>query len=290
MESRSKPREHGDGGSLQNTPENEGVSRRFVRGAAAGVQRPAAGVFRRRVERFAEGFYTRFVRFLRVDPDPGWDTMDPARMLSLPDVVDRLTGGLRVLPGAAAQQRMAPVPRHGWRPGLFPEDARPAAALLLFYPLDGEAAFLLTKRSAVLPTHRGQVSLPGGAVDAGETLEQAALREAFEEVGLAADGIRILGRLSAMPIPVSGFVLHPVVAATNRRPAVHVASAEVARLIEVRVSDFLDPVRHRRTTRTRDGLEFDMPYFDLDGEEVWGATAMVLAEVATLLGVPPDPR
>jgi hypothetical protein len=93
-----------------------------------------------------------------------------------------------------------------------------------------------------------------------------------------------------MHIPVSGFVLHPVVATLDTTPALHIASGEVDRLIEVRVRDLVDPARHRRTTRVRDGLEFDMPYFDLDGEEVWGATAMVLAEFSTILGVPPDPR
>jgi 8-oxo-dGTP pyrophosphatase MutT (NUDIX family) len=211
-------------------------------------------------------------------------------MLSLSDVLDRVTSGLAALPGAEAQQRMAPVPRRGWRPGLFPEDARPAASLLLIYASDGGPAILLTKRSAALPTHRGQVSMPGGAVDPGETLEQAALREALEEVGLPSNGVRILGRLSPMHIPVSGFVLHPVVATLDGRPALHIASGEVDRLIEVRVRDLVDPARHRRTTRVRDGLEFDMPYFDLDGEEVWGATAMVLAEFSTILGVPPDPR
>ncbi|MEW5982837.1 MAG: CoA pyrophosphatase [Acidobacteriota bacterium] len=211
-------------------------------------------------------------------------------MLSFPEVIARVRTGLTALPGVGAQQRMAPVPRHGWRPGLLPEDGRPAASLLLVYPLDGEPAILLTKRSAELPQHRGQVSMPGGAVDPGESLEQAALREALEEVGLAPDGIRVLGRLSPMHIPVSGFILHPVVAVLDRRPSVHVASGEVDRLIEVRVNELIDPARHRRTTRVRDGLEFDMPYFDVEGEEVWGATAMVLAEFSTMLGVAPDPR
>lgn len=211
-------------------------------------------------------------------------------MLSLADVLDRVKAGLAELPGADAQLRMAPVPRHGRRPGLFPEDARVAAALLLIYPREAEPSLLLTKRSAALPQHRGQVSLPGGAVDPGETIEQAALREAAEEVGLAPDGIQVLGRLSPMHIPVSGFVLHPVVAASECRPSVHVASGEVERLIEVRVRDLIDPSRHRRTVRVRDGFEFEMPYFDVDGEEVWGATAMVLAEFSAILGVPPDPR
>jgi 8-oxo-dGTP pyrophosphatase MutT (NUDIX family) len=185
---------------------------------------------------------------------------------------------------------MAPVPRHGWSPGLLPDDARPAAALLVLYPVDGVAAFLLTKRSSALPQHRGQVSLPGGAVDEGETLEQAALREAQEEIGLDPSRVTLLGGLTSLHIPVSGFVLTPFVGTVASSPAVVVEQREVERVIEVPVAALIDPARHRRVTRLHDGIEMDMPYFDLDGEHVWGATAMVLAEFAALLGVVVNPR
>lgn len=194
------------------------------------------------------------------------------------------------LPGLEAQRRMAPVPRHGWRPGLLPDEARPAAALLALYPAGGDATLLLTKRSAALPQHGGQVSLPGGAVDRGETVEQAALREAHEEVGIDPSTVAVLGALTPLHIPVSGFVLHPIVGALAGRPSTVVAPHEVSRVIEVTVDDLLDSACHRRVVRVRDGVEFDMPYFDLDGEQVWGATAMVLAEFAAVLGVTLDPR
>ena len=80
---------------------------------------------------------------------------------------------------------MALQPRGGWRPGFAPDQARPAAALLLLFPVDGCAVVLLTKRAPDPPHHAGQVSLPGGAVNPGESIEEAALREAEEEVGLA---------------------------------------------------------------------------------------------------------
>jgi 8-oxo-dGTP pyrophosphatase MutT (NUDIX family) len=201
------------------------------------------------------------------------------------ELVAAVTEGLARLPGVEAQVRMAPQPRGGWKPGFAPDQARPAAALLLLFPVDGRAVVLLTKRAPDLPTHAGQVSLPGGAVDPGESIEDAALREAEEEVGLARAGVGLIGRLTPLHIPVSGFVLHPVVGVAPARPAMRPEPGEVERIIEAPVAQLLDPARHHRVSRVRDGYEFEMPYFDLDGEQVWGATAMVLAEFAAVLGV-----
>jgi len=207
----------------------------------------------------------------------------------LRDVLVQLRSRTAPLPGVVAQARMAPMPRHGWRPGFEPGDARPAAGLLLLYPVNDQATVLLTKRSAALPQHSGQVSLPGGAVDAGESIETAALREAFEEVGLDPASVCLIGFLTPLPIPVSGFMLNTVIGTTPERPSVYPASAEVDRIIEVPLADLLDPARHLRVVRSRDGIEFDMPFFDVGGEQVWGATAMVLAEFVALLGVQPTP-
>jgi 8-oxo-dGTP pyrophosphatase MutT (NUDIX family) len=214
-------------------------------------------------------------------PAPGFDQF-------VASVID----GLARLPGVEAQARMAPVPRPGWRRPDVPGEARPAAALLLLFPVDGAASLLLTKRSPDLPQHPGQVSLPGGAMDPGESIEAAALREAYEEVGLAPDLVRIVGRLTPVHIPVSGFVMYPVIGTAAARPATRPALEEVERIIEAPVEHVLDSARHLRTTRVRDGVEFDMPFFDLDGEQVWGATAMVLAEFAALVGVEvrPEPK
>jgi 8-oxo-dGTP pyrophosphatase MutT (NUDIX family) len=200
------------------------------------------------------------------------------------DVESRLKTALGgPLPGLEAQLRLAPVPRPGWRPGLPLESSRPAAGLLLLFP-DGDTAHLvLTERAGHLPNHAGQVSLPGGAVEADETIEQAALREAHEEIGLDPSTVRVLGRLTPLHIPVSGFVLHPVVAVTDERPPLQPDRSEVARVLDTELDALLDPGRLRYRQRTRDGLFQQVPYFELGGLEVWGATAMVLAEFLTLL-------
>jgi 8-oxo-dGTP pyrophosphatase MutT (NUDIX family) len=211
--------------------------------------------------------------------------MDDVPALPFDELVASVRAGLARLPGLEAQERMAPVPRPGWKRAHVLEETRPAAALLLLFPVDGVASLLLTKRSPALPQHPGQVSLPGGAVDPGESIEAAALREAYEEVGLAPDLVRIVGRLTPVHIPVSGFVMYPVIGTAATRPATRPALEEVERIIEAPIEHVLDSARHLRTTRVRDGVEFDMPFFDLDGEQVWGATAMVLAEFAAVLGV-----
>jgi 8-oxo-dGTP pyrophosphatase MutT (NUDIX family) len=206
-------------------------------------------------------------------------------LLPFDALVAAVAAGLARLPGVEAQLRMAPQPRGGWKPGFAPDQARPAAALLLLFPVEGRAVILLTKRSPHLPAHAGQVSLPGGAVDPGESIEDAALREAEEEVGLAPSEVGLVGRLTPLHIPVSGFVLHPVVGVAAARPPMRPEPGEVDRIIEAPVAHVLDPARHHRVQRAIGAYEFEMPYFDLDGEQVWGATAMVLAEFAAVLGV-----
>lgn len=186
---------------------------------------------------------------------------------------------------------MAPRPRQGWTPGHDPADLRHAAGLLLVVPRGARAHVVLTVRGDSV-RHAGQVSLPGGAVEPGETLEQTALREAYEEVGLVAGGVEIVGRLTPLAIPVSGFSLHPILAATRASPGLQASDDEVARIVEAPVRDLLDPHRIAWRSMIRDEATIDVPVFRTRDVEIWGATAMVLAEFLTLLdwaGPPPRP-
>jgi 8-oxo-dGTP pyrophosphatase MutT (NUDIX family) len=228
------------------------------------------------------------------------------------DVVARLEAGLRgALPGPEAQSHLAPVPRRAWPKGFNPARVRDAAGLLLIFPKtinaesaepaepndslripralrstsSGHAHIILTVRSESV-RHGGQVSLPGGVVDPGETFEQAALREAHEEVALPIGGVRVLGPLTSLDIPVSGFRLHPIVAVAAARPALTPSDGEVARILEVGVADLLNPAHFVTVDRERDGIALSVPSFRVAGVDIWGATAMVLAEFLALLGWP----
>jgi 8-oxo-dGTP pyrophosphatase MutT (NUDIX family) len=228
------------------------------------------------------------------------------------DALARLEAGLRAgLPGPPAQARLAPVPPRNWAPGFNPARVRNAAGLILVYPRkEGTAEtaeiaeqnpslrslrsprfhpdrdpahIILTVRADAL-RHGGQVSLPGGVVDPGETFEQAALREAHEEVALPLAQVRVLGELTPLDIPVSGFRLHPIVAVHPTRPQLTPSDGEVARILEISVDELLDPRHFVTVTRERDGIVYHVPAFRIAGVEIWGATAMVLAEFLALLG------
>ena len=198
----------------------------------------------------------------------------------------------RPLPGFAAHAEMAPFGRHA-DPALLSVDgkagARRAATLALLFPLaSGEAGIVLTARQPTLKAHSGQVSLPGGSLDGAETPEQAALREGWEEVGVAPEAPDVLGRLSPLYIPPSRFAVWPVVAALDHRPAFAPQEEEVAAIYEVPLAALLAPEargRVQRVARERgmEGQRFEVPTFLLAGQEVWGATAMMLAELAAVL-------
>ena len=203
-------------------------------------------------------------------------------------LVDAATFRLRLaqpLPGLAVQLRMSPQPRLAWDPERIA--ARDGAALLLVYPHHNEDHIVLTERGANLRLHTGQISMPGGRVDPGESIEAAALREAEEEIGVDPSTVEIVGKLTPLQIPVSGFVLHAVVGIAQSRPEFRPHAGEVARILEVPIATLRDPsiVKREPRLRTRDGtsMEVDTPYFDIDGEKVWGATAMVLAEFLAVL-------
>jgi len=200
------------------------------------------------------------------------------------DVVAAVVAGLASLPGVEAQLRMAPQPRGGWKPGFAPDAARIAAALLLLFPAGGRAAVLLTKRASALPNHAGQVSLPGGAVDPGESIEEAALREAEEEVGLPRDAVDVIGQLPHYTT-VTRYVVTPVVALVRPPFDLQLDAFEVAEAFEVPLSFLMTPAHHRRHEFELQGQRrqfLSMPWQDQDPQGalrsyfIWGATAAML--------------
>jgi 8-oxo-dGTP pyrophosphatase MutT (NUDIX family) len=216
----------------------------------------------------------------------GWGS---SAAVTFADAVDRLQVALQQpLPGAGAHGFMAPRPRRSWPDSFDGSRVRHAAGLLLVFPVETDAHIILTVRADGLGRHGGQVSLPGGVAEPGETFEQAALREAHEEVGLEPHAVQVLGPLTPIDIPVSGFRLHPIVGSARRRPALVPADGEVARILDVALDDLLDSANRTSSRRVRDGQEIAVPCFRVADAEIWGATAMVLAEFLALVGWQPE--
>ncbi len=170
-----------------------------------------------------------------------------------------------------------------------PSDARPAAALVLIYPgPDGEAHLVLTERVEYgADHHSGEVSLPGGKSDPGDADEEAtALREAVEEVGLDPDaaGVEVIGRLDALWIPPSNFLVTPVVAVAARRPAFVPDPREVAAILETPVASFLPGVAPVIVDPDPRGRPLRYGAYVVEGRIVWGATAAILGQLGAVLG------
>jgi 8-oxo-dGTP pyrophosphatase MutT (NUDIX family) len=170
-----------------------------------------------------------------------------------------------------------------------------AAVLVAAFEEDRAARVVLTRRAGTLRRHRGEVSFPGGRIEPGETSLAAALREAYEEVGLAPDTVRPVAWLRPIVTFASGSVIRPYVAVLERRPTLVAQPSEVDRAFDVSLDELLAPgtyreeVWRRRSPRASgaDGA-FPISFFEVDGETVWGATARILTELCCLaVGVAP---
>ncbi len=205
----------------------------------------------------------------------------PAHPFTIADVRRALA---RPLPGLSAQLRMAPVYRietlRDRRPPPLPKEA---GVLILLYPQDGQLYFPLTRRTDTLESHKGQISLPGGAHEPGESLRATALRETCEELYACLDQRTVLGALTPLYIPPSGFLINPFVAYTPTRPAFDPDPVEVAELIETPLALLLDPDTVVQEEWDLHGTPTMVPFFHIYGHKVWGATAMVLGELVALL-------
>ena len=187
------------------------------------------------------------------------------------------------LDGRAAQRALEPA-RRGPRPaGLEGRPLRDAAALAYVFERDGRLRLPLTVRRDDLPEHRGQVSLPGGRPSAGESLFETALREAEEEIGLVVASPVALGRLAPVAIPVTHRRLHVFVVEGPDPGPLTPDPREVAAIAVVGLDDLVAPATRRVRRMPIAGQDVDVPYFDVEGLFLWGATAMALAELVERL-------
>ena len=205
-------------------------------------------------------------------------------MNALPDKLARELA--RPLPGKDAQLRMAPSGRRfpGF-PGKPGKNTKPAAVLLLIYPQNGHAHTLFIKRPNYTGIHGGQFSLPGGKSESGDPGPyHTALRETAEETGIEHDKVRVLGNLSPLYIPVSNIEVIPVVGSIDETPVFHPCTKEVEFILDVSLEKLISPDNNCRKKQRIIGIRYEIPYFNVDGHHIWGATAMIISEFLEILG------
>ena len=162
---------------------------------------------------------------------------------------------------------------------------RPAAVLVLLFPRGDDVRFLLTVRRETLTHHPGQVSLPGGRLDAGDPSGwSAALREAREEVGMRTGRVRPVGKLDPVPTVVSNHLIVPYVGWSPVAPRLHPSPQEVAEVLDVPVFELLQPENVREEVWELRGRPCVVTYYWLAGHKVWGATGRILSNMAQRLG------
>jgi 8-oxo-dGTP pyrophosphatase MutT (NUDIX family) len=187
------------------------------------------------------------------------------------------------LPGREAQARFEPQLSYGRHFGPAPQDARAAAVVTLLYPAANHWRFPVVLRPANLVHHAGQIGLPGGVVEPGETSEQAALRELEEELGVPPTHVHTIGQLSQLYVYGTNFLVTPWLAWMHERPEFHPCAAEVDEVLEISLVQLVDQACIGRYHRQLRGISFSAPALCIGEHCVWGATAMILAELAVLM-------
>jgi len=199
------------------------------------------------------------------------------------DLPERLAAALRNCGALGLErERFAPELSYGRHFGPAPRDARPAAVIALVFRRDGHWRLPLTVRHAALGRHGGQISLPGGSVDPGETTPDAARRELAEELGVA-DQVELIDELPESYVYVSNFRVTPWLASTRATPVWQPHDREVERVVELPLQALLDPACLGTITIEHRPIVFHAPCFRLGEDCVWGATSIILGQLAGLL-------
>jgi 8-oxo-dGTP pyrophosphatase MutT (NUDIX family) len=187
------------------------------------------------------------------------------------------------LPGRCAQEPCAMELSFGRHFGPVPHDARAAAVMALLYRYDDQWRLPLIVRPPQVLHHANQVSLPGGLIESGENPTQAALRELEEELGIDRTTVEVLGQLSPLYVFSSNHHVFPVVGCLQAPPRFELNSLEVARLLETRLDYFLDAGNLGSIERQDRGISARAPAYIWDGEAIWGATCMIVAELVAVI-------
>lgn len=190
-----------------------------------------------------------------------------------------------VLPGEKAHNIMAPHPKviEGIE-GVHLTPPVSSAVLALIIPFENELAIPFIKRSNAGKYHGGQIALPGGKMEKSDiNALETALRECHEEIGVPEEKVSILGVLSDIYISLSNYVITPIVGTTLRLPEFSLSENEVEKIIMVKLSELFDDRNKTTSVFSRNDHEIIAPGYKIGEDFIWGATAMIIAELEELM-------
>ena len=190
----------------------------------------------------------------------------------------------KTLPGQDAHDKMASESRLKLKMPSPNGRTRESAVLILFYPSKNKIFIPLILRPQYDGVHGGQMAFPGGRAEReDENLIRTAMREAQEEVGVRLTDITVIGQLTKLYIPPSNFFVQPVIGFMNHRPVFYPDAREVDKVIEIALEEIINPEIIGRKILIVRGVEVDAPFYQIQEHTVWGATAMMISELLTVI-------
>ncbi len=184
------------------------------------------------------------------------------------------------LPGIQAHLPMAP---HGRSFTLDPNRVRLAGVLLSLVHLPSGWVIPTIHRTAGNYPHSGEIGLPGGTCQPGESPIEAALREAREETGILPENAPVIGTLTPVPTSVSQYIVHPCISVLKSLPDWQLDRREVHDLFLVPLSELLNPFNMVKEIRIIDGSRTVVPFFRINGRKIWGVTGLILNELRCII-------
>lgn len=185
-------------------------------------------------------------------------------------------------PGIKAQKLMMPEgriisPKHNVNP-------IQSAVLLAIYVDNNSLKFPLIRRPIYNGSHSGQMALPGGKFEKSDIdLTNTALRESYEEIGIKPADVEVLGSLTNLYIPVTNMHVKPIVGFLNKTPNFKIDKNEVDKLFTIHINDLIKPAYKTKETWDLKGNNVEVPFYNLQKQKVWGATAMILSEFEQII-------
>ena len=193
------------------------------------------------------------------------------------------------LPGFSAQKQMAPLGRKPPSDYLGKITPKKSAVLMLLFPGTNhrivKTVFIL-RPDTEGGSHVGQVALPGGGLDTSDKdLSETALREAEEEIGVDRNSVSLLGGLTPLYIPVSNYMVHPFIGVSNKVPEFKMHPIEVRGLLEADLAELFSEKNKKEVEKfiKVKNRMLQVPCYEIKGEVIWGATAMILSEFSEII-------